>query len=887
MTSVFEQAEALLAIAPESSLQAHEAERAASVASCARALVEHGAFTSAIDLLDAYSSCLCALPRRELAVIATIRAQGLVNLNPSAALELAIEVLASADSKNEIGIEERSLLRAFRGYALWKLNRAQEAIADLEALRMELGGRADSRATVVCALQLSNALNLCGARSQAREMALEAWVAARRIGDRYWKAITDLQLSSLERERCRWKASIDHADAAASGFAVLANKFYEASSHRLRGIVLWKIGRVADAETSAAASISCATEVGSVEHLLYASLLMGLARLHRGKFQQAAASFGEARELCEVPASSRASLLTQEYLGDIDLEQGQAEPALDRYSATLKHALALVPRGDIVAELRRRIAECHLLLGRPQEALDGAREAIEHCREIHERYDEAASFRILGLAHAALGQHSEAKKAFDQGFAMFDDIETPYEWGKLWLSYGDWLSAEASGAYRSLANAHEAYRAAIDHFESMGAEYRLAQARAKFVRLEETMKLEEALPMPVNGKIRPVRRPRHGAEVLRCSQVALEQFGIVTRSRALLSMLVDIEQVAKSELPMMIVGESGTGKELVAQGVHALSGRIGEIVALNCSAIPATMLEAEIFGYVKGSFTGALSDKPGLFELADKGTLFLDEIGEMPLDLQAKLLRVLETGRVRRVGAVEDVVVRVRFVAATNRDRAAMEAGQGFRSDLFYRLAHALYELPPLRQRGDDVELLLDHFLALFNKVHGKRVTLSTSARERMIMNPWPGNVRQMRSVIEKMVVSAQVESVLTPREVPMFESEPAPRNIVGEPGGAGEAPHPRVPGALARRQDRRGRPARHLPHHAARQDEAPGHRGLTLGPPNFPLSRPDRELMLASEVRSTGRRPVLRRVSRSQCAPALSRLRRECIWAASGIPSA
>jgi len=260
---------------------------------------------------------------------------------------------------------------------------------------------------------------------------------------------------------------------------------------------------------------------------------------------------------------------------------------------------------------------------------------------------------------------------------------------------------------------------------------------------------------PTTAKVRPARRPRLSAELLRRSQWAFDTFGMVTRSAHLLGMLEEVASVAVSDMPMLILGESGTGKELVARGAHLLSGRTGEFLAINCSAVPEAMLEGEFFGFMRGAFTNAVADKPGLFEVADQGTVFLDEIGEMSVDLQSKILRFLETGSLRRVGATRDTRVETRILAATNRARAGLQAGDGFRSDLYYRLAHAVYELPPLRERGDDVELLLDHFLEQFSRQNERVVRLTPAARQRLVGHGWPGNVRELRSAVNKLVVSA------------------------------------------------------------------------------------------------------------------------------------
>jgi two-component system NtrC family response regulator len=349
------------------------------------------------------------------------------------------------------------------------------------------------------------------------------------------------------------------------------------------------------------------------------------------------------------------------------------------------------------------------------------------------------------------------------------------------MAYGDWLASEGAAAYRNDSAAVEAYRAAMDHFERIGAEFKLGEARERLESLEARMKSEGESYAPTTAKVRPARRPRLSAELLRRSQWALDTFGMVTRNVHLLGMLEEIASVSVSDLPVLVLGESGTGKELVARGVHALSGRTGEFVAINCSAVPEQMLEGEFFGYMRGAFTNAVADKPGLFEVAHEGTVFLDEIGEMSLDLQSKMLRFLETGVLRRVGATRDTQVETRIVAATNRSRSGLQGGSNFRSDLYYRLAHAVYELPPLRERGDDVELLLDHFLEHFSRQTGNAVRLAPVVRTRLLAHGWPGTIRELRSVVNKVVVSVRSDGIVTPRELPLLDSTDAPANFLAE----------------------------------------------------------------------------------------------------------
>jgi len=392
-------------------------------------------------------------------------------------------------------------------------------------------------------------------------------------------------------------------------------------------------------------------------------------------------------------------------------------------------------------------------MGNAEIAYAEAKTGLEHCRELGDRYEEAATYRVLALSAAAVRKSSEAKKWFEQGFAYYDDIETPFEWGKLWVSYGDWLSGPNAGEHTDKKGALEAYRAAVDHFERMGAAAKLEHAKVRLAALTSTLTPPTPTEQAATAPARPQRRPRVETEQQRRSERALENFGLVTRSRGMLDLLDEIEKLARSTSPILVLGESGTGKELIAAGIHRISGRIGAFMPINCGALPKDVIESELFGHVAGAFTGALREKAGLFEVCNGGTVFLDEIAEMGVELQSRLLRFLETGELRRVGANRNVAVSARVVAATNRGRASLEGGEGVRSDLFYRLAHAVVVLPPLRHRGDDVELLIDTFLENASMEEEKRVTLSAAARQRLIEHSWPGNVRQLKSVVRRAVI--------------------------------------------------------------------------------------------------------------------------------------
>ena len=234
------------------------------------------------------------------------------------------------------------------------------------------------------------------------------------------------------------------------------------------------------------------------------------------------------------------------------------------------------------------------------------------------------------------------------------------------------------------------------------------------------------------------------------------------RSAEIVELQAEIERVARSDAKVLVTGESGVGKEIVARAIHALGPRAAHVFApVNCAGLPETLLESELFGHVKGSFTGAYRDKPGKLETAHMGTIFLDEVGEMTLRMQGLLLRFLETGELQKVGA-EGLgrMVNVRVIAATNRDLREMIRQGAFREDLFYRLNVIHVQVPPLRDRREDIPLLVAHFLGHFTGPNRPATVVSPEAMKALSLYGWPGNVRELENVVERLVVGGHTETI-------------------------------------------------------------------------------------------------------------------------------
>jgi two-component system, NtrC family, nitrogen regulation response regulator GlnG len=331
------------------------------------------------------------------------------------------------------------------------------------------------------------------------------------------------------------------------------------------------------------------------------------------------------------------------------------------------------------------------------------------------------------------------------------DVRLPGDDGFTLLSE---IGGRADGPFVVVMTAEDTMRSAVEAMKRGAADY--LGKPFDLARVERLVRDLTAVE-PDGGNVNETAvapRPEgvdDDAEPRRYRDIAIPDT-LIGRSSAMVEVYKEIGRVARTEMTVLLMGESGTGKELVARAVHANSARArGPFITVNMAAIPRDLIESELYGHEKGSFTGAIERRPGKFELASGGTLFLDEIGEMPIELQAKLLRVLQEREIDRVGGTKPLPVDVRIVTATNADLArSVEEGR-FRRDLYYRLAVVPIRLPPLRERERDVVLLARHFVAKYGEqLKGRPVALAPDAEPFLLGHPWPGNVRELQNVVQR-----------------------------------------------------------------------------------------------------------------------------------------
>ncbi|HEY7725072.1 MAG TPA: sigma-54 dependent transcriptional regulator [Anaeromyxobacteraceae bacterium] len=361
------------------------------------------------------------------------------------------------------------------------------------------------------------------------------------------------------------------------------------------------------------------------------------------------------------------------------------------------------------------------------------------------RFVLARTCERAGVSWGEAGSAEEARRELARagrgayGLVLLD-VRLPGDDGMKLLSE---IAAGADAPFVVMMTAEDTMRAAVEAMKRGAADY--VGKPFDLDRVERIVR-DLALGPPEAPEERAGAEPeaRRGRE-------AVPDL-LIGRSPAMVEVYKEIGRVARTEMTVLLTGESGTGKELVARAIHANSERArGPFVTVNMAAVPRDLIESELYGHEKGSFTGAVERRPGKFELADGGTLFLDEIGEMPVELQAKLLRVLQEREVDRVGGTRPLAVDVRIVAATNADlHRAVEEGR-FRRDLYYRLAVVPLRLPPLREREGDVVVLARHFAAKFGEqLRGRSVSLARDAEPLLRAHAWPGNVRELQNVLQR-----------------------------------------------------------------------------------------------------------------------------------------
>jgi DNA-binding NtrC family response regulator/tetratricopeptide (TPR) repeat protein len=579
-------------------------------------------------------------------------------------------------------------------------------------------------------------------------------------------------LGAGELHRAAGEFSRGQAEARSAGL------YHEEASFSLNwSIALLKLGRLEAADRELGRARTLFGERGHSRGKVQARLVHGLLERLRGELRTAEADIRGALSEAEEHGFEREQVIALEYLGDVALDRYENQTAIEWYDQALVRAEKLAPEGDLIPELCRRVAEIHVRIGEPNRALITCERGLRVARKINDRFEEASTYRVMAMAHLLLAHREKAIRTAQEGARELRKLEALHELMRVLVWAGEVLLAGGDAEER---------RTGRDHLWEARSLAMAMKLDSWIDRVEKVLGVEITPGVAASPGQDPSPASRTG-EMPEGADPGCFRFGIVTADARVIELIRIVERASNSRLPILILGESGTGKELIARAAHSLSDRAGRVFVVgHCAALPDGQLDQELFGRDAGSGPNGERARPGLFETAHSGVIFLDEVSELLSAAQAKLLRVIEMGELRRVGGTGPRQVDVRVVAATTRDLSGLARRGLFRDDLYYRLNGIRLEVPALRERPGDIDLIGQHLLRRAASLARKSVDLSQAAWDALRAHTWPGNVRELRNVIERAVALARDGDVLGPEAVQI--QAPGRNGSKGASGGRGRS---------------------------------------------------------------------------------------------------
>jgi transcriptional regulator with PAS, ATPase and Fis domain len=546
---------------------------------------------------------------------------------------------------------------------------------------------------------------------------------------------------------------------------------------RMAAILSGNLGRIhtllgnwREAQNHISVSLEFNEKHGDELSLCRDQLSFGFLLYLKREFKKAELYLSRAFEIAQANNYLKELVIYHEYRGGLCFDLGDHRKAEDHYGRILEICETTAPDGDMITQTYRLLAELQLARGEYDEALLSCRKSLEVSESLGERMEKGAVYRILAQIHSAKGQKDQASDCFNQGIAILQQIGAKYELAKSYLEAGRSRIFDYYKRIGFLSNAESLFRdvnskyhlglvnLAITHLLVDEKDY--GKAQVFLIEAESLFKQSNE-----QKELRQVRDLRHSIEqalfksnMLAKSDGKVTFDNVVTQNTEMAEIMEKLKQVRDYDISILLEGETGTGKDLMAKAVHFSSQRKEKrFVAINCAALPESLLENELFGHKKGAYTGADKDQAGLFEEAEGGTLYLDQVEEIPMSTQVKLLRSIEEKEITRLGETKPRKINVRIISSSIEDlREAVKNGK-FRQDLYFRLNTFNIKIPPIRERREDITLLFRHFL----KEHGvdeKRTKEfeSNGTIKRFLEYGWPGNVRELENEIKRMVVLSQ-----------------------------------------------------------------------------------------------------------------------------------
>jgi DNA-binding NtrC family response regulator/tetratricopeptide (TPR) repeat protein len=549
------------------------------------------------------------------------------------------------------------------------------------------------------------------------------------------------------------EAALEYFDRAKEICRISADHYGEAAAALNAGILLLRRGRLSGAERSIERARAIFTSIEWSIGTCRSLLALGNVSKCRGDFAAAVRSYRDAERIANHGEFAREHSLAREFIGDIHFERGRHQAAESCYRQGLRIATAVAPDGDVVVEINRRLGELYLSKADIPGAMSFLRRGLRLSQRLEDKLEKGAILRSMAKAACMLGNRRRGVALFRKAIGMLQEAGCSLELGKTHLAYAEILVEDGRLPHDNAPHESppagkmpdEAWSSAVEAQHILGNlenESLKSAAQRCLDRVIARRGKRSRADTAFRGRSRVVR--------VGFSPEYIRHEGFVAVSEPMLELWEQIHFAAGFDRPVLVTGETGTGKELVARLIHALSPRAAHpFVALNCAAVPDHLFESEFFGHKKGCFTGALNDRIGLFEEANSGTLFLDEVGEITALQQVKLLRVLQEGRIRRVGENGERPVNVRIISATNQNLEEKLGKAALREDFYYRINAEHILVPALRERPDDIVPFIAYCLCA-NGGGVRAVEIELSALKCMQSYPWPGNVRELFAVLER-----------------------------------------------------------------------------------------------------------------------------------------
>jgi two-component system nitrogen regulation response regulator NtrX len=549
-------------------------------------------------------------------------------------------------------------------------------------------------------------------------------------------------LGVLYRHLSDWRQATWHLLRSMEISTRLGNFAFIAVSCANLGIVHLKAGSWDEAAEHFDRALNSYVQIGREAGV--ARMRIGLATIatFRHDFATAEAHLTAASQITSRLGSSREQILCLFSHGELHHEMKRVDEALGLYGEALEMARQIAPQGDMVHELQRRRAEAFAARGDVPLALKAAEDALARALRLKDQLEEGATRRVLALIHTLEGKMTDANEQARESVRLLESIHERFELARAYLEQARRMPA--GGDPERTREAQNLAFKAMYLFERLG--------------MEDSVRTCEAALRDLNAPswITAPRGQRATVATSSQSQDIARAHGVISQNPRTLELVRKAAELVTTPARVLIQGETGTGKNLFAYMFRSFEVERGRpFVEVNCTSLPGDLVESELFGYVRGAFTGAAVTKRGIFEEADGGTIFLNEIGELSERTQVKLLQVLDDGTYRRLGEVRSRRLNVRIISATNKDLdAAVKAGW-FRADLFYRLGQVVLGLPPLRERREDIPLLIRNFLDELSVREGRQVVLAEDALEYWVSLPWMGNVRELKHKVESVFLCA------------------------------------------------------------------------------------------------------------------------------------